>query len=164
MTTGELAYPFLEASFSAILTESEVTALRAADLSTAALAGNVVTISGQTYDVVDLNHGLLASIEDGDTAPPLRRTATGDNAETAVRGRPAYEWPVVFYTDYTAGSTYDMFVKDPTGFRLMYIERVTGVKLVAVFQVFDNKLVPTDESDLTITATLRNALNKPART
>ena len=153
----ERGYPYENVRISTELSDVQYAALRSMDLSAAALSGDIVAIGTQNITTLDI-------LEDAKTFAPTRsygeidRTSLADTARVIEQGRGSAEITLGLYVNYAVGKSYDAVIKDPSGIRLLYVERATGRKFVALVSVITVTEPATDEAgDLVVEVAMRNS-------
>ena len=157
-----LGYPYAHFRLSEALSTTEQTALLATgvDLSAAALAGENVTVAGQTIATHQLGPD-VRSFNDSMTWAEIDQTSVVDESKRIVRGRSTFTLEAKMFVNYDTDMSYDTIVKDSDGYRLLYIERQAGRHLVAVVQMSQVNETTGDEGNLEIDVTFKNSGAEP---
>ena len=133
------------------------------NFSDATLAGDVVTVpfgTGDTDNVTVQCHQLndnIMSFTYNPTAAEIDYSSLASNTVRTVRGRETVEFTGTMTVDYESNKSYDVIGKNPKGYRLLYVERQVGKKIVSLVQIFGAPQENADDGKLTISFTMKNA-------
>lgn len=125
--------PYTEFRLSKPLNDTQFDVLKKATtvLTGLALAGNDLTIGGQTVVTEDLGEDVQNFVPNI-TYGQLNRSNLKSKTRRSAQGRSTWEATATFYYNEDLNRSYDVIVKDSSGPRVLYVERNTGRKLVAV--------------------------------
>lgn len=157
-----LGYPYANFRLSDALDSGEVATIGASsNLNSATLSGDDVTIAGETVACHQLASNVRTFADNREYAE-INRTSIADTTTKTKQGRSTAEVTATFYVDYAANGTYQKFMQDSKGTRLLYVERETGKKYVQMVEIGSANEDTSDEGDLVIEVTFRNAGPEPS--
>lgn len=137
------------------------TALKGASaLTGATVSGDDVTVAGSSVPTVDI--GAFVYNDNFNTTVGNQRV--DGVTDTAQKFEQLKQQAVVTFTalvDYTVGSTYDLFLKDKTGVRLLTVETDTGRKYTQLVIIDQANRANTQDGEMTVAVTIANAGPQP---
>lgn len=154
----EVGYPYANFRLSEALTDAEVAALVApgVDLKAATLSSDSVTVASQTIECHQLRDN-VRSFTDNEVYADIDHSNIAGKARQSGQGKPTIDVQAKMYIDYTADHSYDVIIKDPTGYRLLYVERQTGRIFVMLCVIGEVRRTTGDQGELEADVTFRNA-------
>ena len=162
---NEVGYPFDFVGVSAAISDASANVLvgRATNLAGATRTGGDVSIGGQSVTVEDITEA-TRFVRLAHTAAQINRTGVGSRATARRRGRVSTDLVLTCWYDYDANSTFDAFLKDQDGVRLVFIERKDGKQLAFVGEILtvEEPDQPDEGGDATMVITLGNSAHSGA--
>ena len=131
------------------------------DIGALNLVDDAIVVTAEKVTMHQLNDN-VKSFNDNLRWSEIDQTSIAHSTMIKVRGRSEFELSGVFFVDYATNKSYDTVVKDSDGYRLLFVERQVGRKLVALVQIFSVEETTGDDGELTVNVTFKNSGKKPA--
>lgn len=146
-----LGYPYDHVRMSSALTTAQYTALStAASLKGATVSADVVTVASENVDTHQLNTQ-TRSVSVGTTFARIPLYTVADSTTRTEQGRGDVEVILEVYVNSDTDGTLDVIYKDPTGHRLLYVERGNnGGKLTALVDIMEAGQPAADDTGLQV--------------
>ena len=167
---AEVSYPIKSFAVSDALSSTDLTAIlgkTTTDLAsgtfpnTGADAGKIIV--GTTKVTAHELRSDLRSYSPKRDFAEVDVTSLADEVKRRQQGRPSFDLECAFNMNYDANRSYDVLIKDSTGTRLIYIEQITGKKLVGAFVIGSNNESFDKEGDAMAEVTFWNVGALPGR-
>ena len=129
-------WPYKNVRLSEALTDAEYTAVSAADaaLTGASLTGDVLTVAGQTIDCYQIAQS-VRYVDPTTTYGVINRTAVSDKGVRSIQGRATWRCEMEIIIQDGSNETSELIVNDPTGHRLLYVQRNDDSSFTAVVDI-----------------------------
>lgn len=158
-----VGYEFESVLVSPPLTTEQFNGIKDQDLATRTIAADKSTVTINSIAVPVHDYALeTMEFSPNRTVDDIDQSNVKNQDKATVRGRIGNEWTFKFSVNDDTGSTYDNFMKNDSGHRLMVVEYTSDVGFQCIVQAFTNNAPVANTGSWELDMTFKNSAGKPS--